>query len=705
MNPFNLYQQDISQQNAQYYFNNEFYEQQQYQSAPWNTNNLNPNYLYDTSYSTNDAVPVAAAPPPPSTPPPPPPPPAPEPPTEEELTSAYSPSRADDDEMDLDGDTSDPQEQQLKLAREREALLQEQIALEAKQREKELREREEHDRLVEAENRKKRKLANRFGTSLSKLKRVELKAFGGDDDDEIDNKNSNEEESNDHSSNNNIKQSTSSNMNVESKISDEILQVILKTATWAANNPDKITVLLENSKNNPKLKFLFDRESPAGIRYLEELQRIRTQLEVQQVCSAVDSDLSNDHVSRQPYGVGVGNLGGNVYDASSPLLQSTNNNSISAEIQRAILDHVATTKATANAIANVNFNFPAPSSLSLAAISAQAQMAMVAALIDQKTAVSSSTTVSTVQETVSDSAADDKLKRKKERKNRWGPPAAATTATTNTTPAATSILPTSTLTAATAISSTPSTISVFNTLPLVISVTPPVMDAKMAAQIREQKELQLLESRIREAAAAALKQNSMTLAEREEALHQERLRQYQELAEKDDEYKDTIEDAETSNGVIEGGTWEHRKRAKEMIATANKNLELTLLSSGKHHIADFLPKTELEKFLNKADAITTGQSVITESDYLDNKIDEDNVGFQMLKKAGWTQGEGLGLEGSGIAEPLNINANVVESAGVGVHATHEVESGDTAFEQYRKRMMLAYRFRPNPLNNPRRDYY
>lgn len=42
---------------------------------------------------------------------------------------------------------------------------------------------------------------------------------------------------------------------------------------------------------------------------------------------------------------------------------------------------------------------------------------------------------------------------------------------------------------------------------------------------------------------------------------------------------------------------------------------------------------------------------------------------------------------------------------IGVSATHEVEEGDDAFDQYRKRMMLAYRFRPNPLNNPRRAYY
>ena len=52
-----------------------------------------------------------------------------------------------------------------------------------------------------------------------------------------------------------------------------------------------------------------------------------------------------------------------------------------------------------------------------------------------------------------------------------------------------------------------------------------------------------------------------------------------------------------------------------------------------------------------------------------------------------------------------LNRPSVEGSGIGVHATHEVQANDNEFDQYRKRMMLAYRFRPNPLNNPRRDYY
>jgi hypothetical protein len=42
--------------------------------------------------------------------------------------------------------------------------------------------------------------------------------------------------------------------------------------------------------------------------------------------------------------------------------------------------------------------------------------------------------------------------------------------------------------------------------------------------------------------------------------------------------------------------------------------------------------------------------------------------------------------------------------GVGMADPGEVTKDDDMFEQYRKRMQLAYRFRPNPNNNPRRSY-
>lgn len=54
--------------------------------------------------------------------------------------------------------------------------------------------------------------------------------------------------------------------------------------------------------------------------------------------------------------------------------------------------------------------------------------------------------------------------------------------------------------------------------------------------------------------------------------------------------RDTVEDAEATGGVIDGGTWEHRKRAKEMLKTAETALSLTIQAKGAHHMGQYLPK-------------------------------------------------------------------------------------------------------------------
>lgn len=54
--------------------------------------------------------------------------------------------------------------------------------------------------------------------------------------------------------------------------------------------------------------------------------------------------------------------------------------------------------------------------------------------------------------------------------------------------------------------------------------------------------------------------------------------------------RDTVEDAEATGGVIDGGTWEHRKRAKEMLKTAETALNVTLKAKGAHHMGQYLPK-------------------------------------------------------------------------------------------------------------------
>ncbi len=41
------------------------------------------------------------------------------------------------------------------------------------------------------------------------------------------------------------------------------------------------------------------------------------------------------------------------------------------------------------------------------------------------------------------------------------------------------------------------------------------------------------------------------------------------------------------------------------------------------------------------------------SDYKEHKLTEENVGFKLLQKAGWTEGAGLGAKEDGITAPIN----------------------------------------------------
>ncbi|ONM58970.1 SURP and G-patch domain-containing protein 1-like protein [Zea mays] len=86
-----------------------------------------------------------------------------------------------------------------------------------------------------------------------------------------------------------------------------------------------------------------------------------------------------------------------------------------------------------------------------------------------------------------------------------------------------------------------------------------------------------------------------------------------------------------------------------------------------HHMGDFIPQEELEKFMARC--------------------------------------EGLGSERRGRADPVMAGDVKKDHLGVGAVQPGEVTSEDDIYEQYKKRMMLGYRYRPNPLNNPRKSYY
>ncbi|KAI1891714.1 hypothetical protein AGOR_G00146610 [Albula goreensis] len=154
----------------------------------------------------------------------------------------------------------------------------------------------------------------------------------------------------------------------------------------------------------------------------------------------------------------------------------------------------------------------------------------------------------------------------------------------------------------------------------------------------------------------------------------------------------------------QAGTWEHRLRQMEMEKTREWAEQLTEMGKGKHFIGDFLPPEELEKFMETFKALKEGRDP-DYSEYKEFKLTVENIGFQMLMKMGWKEGDGLGSDGQGIKNPVNKGTTAVDGAGFGVDRPAELTSNDDEYDAFRKRMMLAYRFRPNPLNNPRRPYY
>ncbi|XP_031418963.1 SURP and G-patch domain-containing protein 1 [Clupea harengus] len=155
---------------------------------------------------------------------------------------------------------------------------------------------------------------------------------------------------------------------------------------------------------------------------------------------------------------------------------------------------------------------------------------------------------------------------------------------------------------------------------------------------------------------------------------------------------------------VDDGTWEHRLRHMEMEKTREWAEQLTEMGKGKHFIGDFLPPDELDKFMETFKALKEGRDP-DYSEYKEFKLTVENLGFQMLMKMGWKEGDGLGSEGQGIKNPVHKGQTAVDGAGFGVDRPADLSKNDDEYDAFRKRMMLAYRFRPNPLNNPRRPYY
>jgi len=120
-------------------------------------------------------------------------------------------------------------------------------------------------------------------------------------------------------------------------------------------------------------------------------------------------------------------------------------------------------------------------------------------------------------------------------------------------------------------------------------------------------------------------------------------------------------------------------------------------------MGNYIPPEVLNEFLKSPAQRKQAEQAKAEV----NKIEESNKGYELLMKMGWDQKKGLGSKGQGRTAPIEVKPKEDKNAGLGVDAdpTYAVKEGDDIYEQYKKRMMLGYRFRPNPLNNPRKQYY
>ncbi|KAJ1085660.1 hypothetical protein NDU88_005788 [Pleurodeles waltl] len=73
-------------------------------------------------------------------------------------------------------------------------------------------------------------------------------------------------------------------------------------------------------------------------------------------------------------------------------------------------------------------------------------------------------------------------------------------------------------------------------------------------------------------------------------------------------------------------------------------------------------------------------------EYANKKLTDKNVGFQMLSKMGWKEGEGLGSEGAGIKDPVKVGTT---SRGEGLGGANSKK--EDTFDSFRQRMMQMYK--------------
>jgi hypothetical protein len=247
--------------------------------------------------------------------------------------------------------------------------------------------REEENRLkrLEAENKKKRKFPSSRQNAPQRFKKIELNAFKVTEDEE-DPPGSLASSHGDSSQQNPVQKNDSIMPKSLEDLSQSQREFISKTAEWVSKNEEKFENLLQNSKDNEKLRFLNESSTAAGRYFLSELEKLKIQKSVREVCGGGSDNESESLATSQ----------GHTHiqsGASQQILGSSISSLSREEIQRA-----------------------------------GREAALIAMSLKRDLLVSASTTAPTYLSHVSPPSippttivASENNERKRERRNRWGP--------------------------------------------------------------------------------------------------------------------------------------------------------------------------------------------------------------------------------------------------------------------------------------------
>ncbi|KJE96653.1 hypothetical protein CAOG_06943 [Capsaspora owczarzaki ATCC 30864] len=143
---------------------------------------------------------------------------------------------------------------------------------------------------------------------------------------------------------------------------------------------------------------------------------------------------------------------------------------------------------------------------------------------------------------------------------------------------------------------------------------------------------------------------------------------------------------------------QHLRRMQEMEGSAASEVEFK-------HLSQYLPAEVERRFAQQMQQLQEGKRVTPASSAVDDaqQLSSANKGYQMLQRSGWSEGQGLGAQEHGQVAPVQA-AQRTSTAGLGVTDPTEVTGEDDIYSLYRKKLMVAYQHRSNPLNNPRRKY-